>query len=105
MRKVYAWLLCTLIFAGAALAQEKTISGKVTSAADDSPLPFVAVAVKGTTKGVNSDLDGNYRIAGVTAKDSLVFSFVGFEPQTVAVGNQLVINVKLKPTVQQLEAV
>lgn len=105
MRKVYAWLLCTLIFAGAAIAQEKTISGKVTSAADDSPLPFVAVAVMGTTKGVNSDLDGNYRIAAVKASDSLIFSFVGFEPQTVAVGNQLVINVKLKPTVQQLEAV
>ncbi|HPS84064.1 MAG TPA: TonB-dependent receptor plug domain-containing protein, partial [Bacteroidales bacterium] len=105
MRKVYAWLLCTLIFAGAAIAQEKTISGKVTSAADDSPLPFVAVAVMGTTKGVNSDLDGNYRIAAVKASDSLIFSFVGFEPQTVAVGNQLVINIKLKPTVQQLEAV
>ena len=80
---------------GAAFAQEKTISGKVCSAADDSPLPFVAVAVKGTTKGVNTDLDGNFKIAGVSAKDSITISFVGFETQTIFVGNQTFFDVKL----------
>jgi len=105
MRKLYTYLLCTFVFVGAAFAQEKTISGKVSSAADESPLPFVAVAVKGTTKGVNTDLDGNFKIAGVSAKDSITISFVGFETQTIFVGNQTFFDVKLKPTVKQLEAV
>ncbi len=43
-------------------AQEKTVTGTVTSATDGFPLPGVNVIVKGTARGVQTDFDGNYSI-------------------------------------------
>jgi len=105
MKKLYALLLSILLALPALYAQNLNVQGQVTSAEDGKGLPFVAVGVKGTTKGVNSDLDGNYYLTGVKATDSLVFSYVGFETRTEAVGSRTTINIVLNPTVQQLEAV
>lgn len=76
-------------------AQERTVTGRVLSTDDNSALPGVNVAVKGTTRGTTTDASGNYRIAIPTEKAVLVFSSVGFIPQEVAVGNQSAINVTL----------
>ncbi len=105
MKKRYALTAVMLVLSLFTYGQDKTISGKVSSSADGSALPFVSVAVKGTTKGVNTDIDGNYKIAKVFAKDSLVFSFVGFETKTMLVGSLTTLDIQLTPTVQQLEAV
>ena len=59
-------------------AQEKTITGTVTSASDGLSLPGVNVIVKGTTRGVQTDFDGNYSIKA-SAGETLVFSFIGFK--------------------------
>ncbi len=73
-------------------AQEKTVSGIVTDAT--GPVPFVNVVIKGTSNGVQTDLDGKYSI---TAKpgDVLVFSFVGMTDFTAVVGNSSTVNAKL----------
>ncbi len=86
------------------LAQSRTVSGKVTQADDNSPLPGVNVVVKGTTTGAISDADGNYALAadpGVT----LVFSFIGFTPREVVVGDQTTLNVQLEQLVTELNQV
>lgn len=75
-------------------AQAKKITGKVTSADDGSPLPGVSVQVKGTSKGSQTDGDGNYSIEAAS-NATLVFSFVGMVSQEVAVGNKTTIDVKL----------
>ncbi|MFW6370287.1 MAG: SusC/RagA family TonB-linked outer membrane protein, partial [Bacteroidota bacterium] len=75
--------------------QQTTITGKVTDA-DGQPLPGVAVAVKGTTQGVVTNIDGNYSISNVDEDATLVFSFVGMKKQEVAVGNQSTINVTME---------
>jgi len=98
-------LLSVLLALPALYAQNVNVQGQVTSAEDGKGLPFVAVGVKGTTKGVNTDLDGKYYLVGVKATDSLIFRYVGFETKTEYVGNRATINVVLDPTVQQLEAV
>jgi len=105
MKKLYVLLLSLLAVLPMAFAQNVNVQGQVTSAEDGKGLPFVAVGVKGTTKGVNTDLDGKYYLVGVKSTDSLIFRYVGFETKTEAVGNRTTINVVLKPTVQQLEAV
>lgn len=76
------------------ILQQKTISGKVI---DDSgaPLPGVTIVVKGTTTGIVTDFDGNYRLAGVNVGDVLLFSFVGMKSQEVVIDNQTEINIKL----------
>ena len=76
------------------ILQQKTISGKVI---DDSgaPLPGVTIVVKGTTTGIVTDFDGNYRLVGVNVGDILLFSFVGMKSQEVVIDNQTEINIKL----------
>lgn len=89
---------------GMAFAQERTVSGRVTSSDDNSPVPGVNVLVKGTSSGTVSDADGNYRIA-VGNNSVLVFSFVGYTTQEVVVGSQSTINVSLASDVTALSEV
>jgi TonB-linked SusC/RagA family outer membrane protein len=84
----------TLLFCLPALAQDVTVSGRVTSSDDGSALPGVSVQVKGTTRGATTDANGNYTVS-VPANGRLVFSFIGFNSQELPVGNQSNLNVTL----------
>src|SRR5690606_6564990 len=86
------------------LSQTKTVTGLVV---DDSgvPLPGVTVVVKGTTNGTNTDFDGNYTIENVQSSDRLVFTYIGMESQTAAVGQRTVINITLQESMESLEEV
>ncbi len=88
-------LLTLLLFCSsmAVIAQSK-ISGKVTSADDGSGIPGVTVQIKGTAKGTQTDLNGDYSIEAV-ANQTLVFSFVGMNSTEVVVGNRTLINVSM----------
>lgn len=74
-------------------AQDVSISGKVIDNTGRG-LPGVSVSVKGTTRGTNTDSDGNYKIS-TSSNTVLVYSYVGFETQNVTVGNRSVVNVTL----------
>lgn len=83
-------------------AQDRTVSGKVTSADDGSSLPGVNVVVKGTTQGGVTDIDGNYKVSVPENGGTLVFSFIGLETQEIEIGNRSVIDVQMTSDVQQL---
>ena len=89
---------------GSTFAQDRQITGKVTSSEDGSPIPGVSISVKGTSKGTTSVADGSYRIS-VGNGTTLIFSSVGFTSQTVAVGSQSMIDVKLVPSTSTLSEV
>ncbi|WP_338875084.1 TonB-dependent receptor [Spirosoma sp. SC4-14] len=105
MRKILfgSWLL-GLLFCLPALAQDVTVSGRVTSSDDGSPLPGVTVQVKGANRGTNTDAQGNYRLTA-PASAQLVFSFIGYTTQEVPVNNRSAINVSLSGDSQQLNEV
>jgi TonB-dependent SusC/RagA subfamily outer membrane receptor len=86
------------------LAQTRQVTGKVTSSEDGSALPGVSVSLKGTARGTTSTSDGSYKIM-VSNSDALVFSFVGYKPQTINVGSQSVINVNLAADASELNEV
>jgi len=86
------------------MAQTRQVTGKITSSEDGSALPGVSVSSKGSTKGTTSNADGSYVIS-IADGASLVFSFVGFNSQTVTVGNRSVIDVKLTVDNTQLSEV
>jgi TonB-linked SusC/RagA family outer membrane protein len=91
-------LLFFLLFiccAAQTMAQSVNIKGKVTSAEDKSPLPGATVAVKGTSNGIQTGVNGDYSI-NVNKGQVLVFSFVGTVSQEVAVTTQTTINIALK---------
>jgi TonB-linked SusC/RagA family outer membrane protein len=84
---------------------DKTVTGKVSDAADGQGIPGVNVVVKGTTNGTTTDGDGNYTINVPNENAVLVFSSVGFTPQEITVGNQSAINISLVVDQQTLDAV
>lgn len=82
---------------------EVEITGKVTDENGEG-LPGASIVVKGTSKGITSDIEGNYKL--VVPDDAiLAISFVGYETQEIAVGNQSVIDVQLVLDAGQLEEV
>ena len=85
-------------------AQNRTVTGKVTSSEDGGGLPGVSISTKGSNKGTTSSVDGSYSIS-VGEGASLVFSFVGYNAQTVTVGNRSVVDVKLSVDNTQLSEV
>lgn len=85
-------------------AQEKTITGTVTSKTDGSILPGVSVIIKGTKKGTETDFDGNYSIKASTG-DVLEFSFIGMKKASITVANQTTINISLEDDTNQLDEV
>ena len=69
------------------------------------PLPGVTVLEKDTSNGVVSDLNGNYVITASTASSTLVFSYLGFENQSVRIENRRNLDVILLENVESLEEV
>lgn len=86
------------------IAQDITVSGKVSDKKGEG-LPGVTVQLKGTSKGASTDLDGNYKIAGVPGNGTLVYSFVGMTPQEAAIGGRTTINITLSDDVTALEEI
>ncbi|GAA4470180.1 SusC/RagA family TonB-linked outer membrane protein [Nibrella saemangeumensis] len=85
------------------LNQEIRIRGTVSAADGQGTLAGVTVVLKGTTKGTTTDGAGNYEISVPNASAALVFSFVGYLPQEVTVGNRSVVNVTLSIDSKTLE--
>ncbi len=67
-------------------------------------LPGANVVVKGTTRGVQTDMDGKFAI-NAQPNEELVFSFIGMNDQTIKIGNRTSYNVTLTSSVSRLEEV
>ncbi|MGB3850225.1 MAG: SusC/RagA family TonB-linked outer membrane protein [Tunicatimonas sp.] len=99
-RTLLLWL-CLLGWS-AALAQDRTIRGRITSAVDDNDLPGVNVTIKGTSQGTISNIDGNYQLSVPAERDTLIFSFIGYQPLEAIIGNQSTLDIELREDVQEL---
>lgn len=100
--KLFTSLVLVLIVSTGLMAQNM-VTGKVTDATDGSGLPGVSVMVQGTTRGVQSDINGSYEVEANNG-ETLVFSFVGYTSQSINV-NASVINVNLSQDNTQLQDV
>lgn len=96
-------LLVLVLVAHLSKAQNVSVSGMVLDE-NGLGLPGAAVQEKGTTNGVVTGLDGDYTIA-VQEGATLVFSFLGYKPQEITVGNQTSIDVELEPDMGSLDEV
>ncbi len=103
--KIFTHFRLILLFAAclcsaSAWAQTRAISGRVT-ASEGGALPGATVIERGTSNGVSTGADGNFSLS-VQPNATLVISSVGYTSQTVAVGNQSVINATLAAAATQL---
>ncbi len=83
---------------------QRQITGIVTGT-DGLPISGVNVLLKGSTLGVCTDSDGKYGINVQSADDTLLFSFIGYVPQTVGVETKSEINIVLREDTKQLNDV
>jgi len=86
------------------IAAPVNITGVVTDA-KGQPLPGVTVRLKGSSTAVVTTIDGRYNIRVEDGSSILVFSFIGFSPQEVVVGNQTQINISLIEQASALDEV
>lgn len=96
-------LILFLLFSATMSAQENSVTGKVVDNTG-MPLPGVNVVVKGSSKGVQTDFDGNFSI-NVPAKSTLVISFIGMDEVSIETENKKNIKVVLKPSSQILDEI
>ena len=84
---------------------QKSISGKVVDKTTNEPLPGVSITVKGSSKGMAADFDGNFTIQNIDENAVLVFSFIGYKPQEISVTGQTSLNVLLEEDAEALDEV
>ncbi len=102
MKKIFFSLIVSFLAITVVLAQ-RTVSGQITDENGEG-LPGVNVVIKGTSTGTTTDIDGNYSIS-TNEGDVLIFSFVGFESQEVAVGSRSVVDITMGGVTELLEVV
>lgn len=105
MKKILLSLAVLLLSVFTVIAQEQTISGRVTSPEDDLGMPGVTVIIKGTLNGTVTDMNGNFTLSGVADTDILVFSFIGYKSQEVPIGTQREIIILMHVAAAELEEV
>jgi len=88
-------------FAISVWAQDRVVTGKLTSKEDGSSLPGVNVVVKGTTTGTVTDTNGAFSLS-VPSSAILTFSFIGLKTIDVEVGDRTVVDVTLESDIAQL---
>jgi TonB-linked SusC/RagA family outer membrane protein len=81
-----------------------TVTGRVNDESGEA-LPGVSVLIKGTQRGTTTDQNGSYSLTVENTDATLVFSFVGYVPQEVAVGNRSSIDITLAPDTKNLDEV
>lgn len=85
--------------------QNVVITGKVSSEKEPGGLPGVTVVIKGTTRGVITNLNGNYEIEVPDKYAVLSFSFMGFQDLEVPVNGRTTVDVELLEDVQSIDEV
>jgi TonB-dependent starch-binding outer membrane protein SusC len=105
MKKILILFTLLLMTGTLLMAQTVQISGTVTGSEDGLPLPGVTVAVKGTTLGILTNADGKYTLSVPQTEKTLVFSYIGFKTQEIAIEDKKIIDVVLQLDVFKVDEI
>jgi len=105
MKRFVSFLLFIALSTLTLFGQGRAITGTVVSAEDGEPLPGVSVAVKGTSVGTITGVNGHYEINVPQDDKILVFSFVGLTTQEVEIGSNAVVDVTMEQNLLELDEV
>ena len=97
-------LFTMLLLTPLAFAQGVLVKGQVVDK-EGTPLPGVSVLKVGSTNGMITSIDGKFALANINEKDSIRFTYVGYNNQTIKVGSQTVINIIMLESASALEEV
>lgn len=84
---------------------QQTVKGIVKEKASGDPLPGVSVVVKGTTKGTETDFNGNFRLEKVNTGAILVFRYLGYADKEITIDTEVNLTVELTESSEQLDEI
>ncbi len=105
LRRIFLSFILMFTFFLSAYSQDFRISGKVTDSGSGEPVPGATIAIKGTTNGTITDLNGVYELSASSGDVTLVFSFVGYKTKEVQVEGRSTVDVGLDLDLTNLEEV
>ncbi len=100
--RMLGMILAMLCLVSSTFAQT-VVKGRVTDESNNQTLPGVSVAIRGTTLGTITDINGDFSLTVRSANDVLVFSYIGYTPKEITVGAQTNIDVALTMNVVTLD--
>lgn len=104
-QKLLCFFMLGILLIGSAYAQERRILGRVTSAEDGAPIAGVSVLAVGTNVATQTDALGTFTIAVPNTVRAIEFRYLGFAPQTVALGSSNSLEVVLRSDATSLEEI
>jgi len=105
MKTIYKKLLFLFLLLPFGALAQSTLSGVVVDSGSNQPLPGVNVIVQGANSSTTTDFDGKFQLGGLKSGDKVVFSFIGYESQTVTFSGQKTVNISLIESANQLQEV
>jgi len=93
--KTVAFAFLALLFTSSDMYSQRNVSGTIIDSETNEPLIGANVLVNGTSTGTITDIDGNFSLNVPAGSNELVISYAGFATQTVAIGDQSVMNIGL----------
>lgn len=98
-------MLFLFLLAPFSILAQGTFSGVVLDAKSKLPLPGVNVVVQGAKSSTSSDFDGKFKLGDLKRGDKVVFSFIGYESQTLNYSGQKEVSISLEESANQLQEV
>jgi iron complex outermembrane receptor protein len=105
MKTIYKKLLFLFLLLPFAALAQSTLSGVVVDGKTNQPLPGVNVIVQGANSSASTDFDGKFQLGGLKSGDKIVFSYIGYDSQTVTFSGQKTVNINLLESANQLQEV
>lgn len=105
MKTIYKKLLFLFLMLPFSVLAQNTLSGVVLDAKSNQPLPGVNVVVQGANQSTSTDFDGKFQLGKLKNGDKIVFSFIGYETQTLNYSGQKEVTISLDESANQLQEV
>ncbi|WP_396193761.1 SusC/RagA family TonB-linked outer membrane protein [Flavobacterium sp.] len=105
MKTIYKKLLFLFLLLPFGALAQSTLSGVVVDSGSNQPLPGVNVIVQGANSSTTTDFDGKFQLGGLKSGDKIVFSYIGYDSQTVTFSGQKTVNINLLESANQLQEV
>jgi iron complex outermembrane receptor protein len=105
MKTIYKKLLFLFLLLPFGALAQSTLSGVVSDGKSGQPLPGVNVTVQGASNSTTTDFDGKFQLGGLKSGDKVVFSFIGYDSQTVDFSGQKSVNISLNESANELQEV
>ena len=105
MKTIYKKLLFLLLLLPISILAQNAVSGVVLDKKSGQSLPGVNVVIQGAAQGTSTDFDGKFKVSGLKSGDVIVFSFVGYNTETIKYSGQKEISISLEETSNQLQEV